>query len=76
MARARRIRNTSIAVARPGRIRRTDAAGRGSTGTGSAPDFDFHAHRRDAAGCRSWERQSQGLARKFDFHAGNVEVGA
>ena len=76
MSRARRIRNTSIAVARPGRIRRTEAAGRGSTGTGSAPEFDFHAHRRDAAGCRRSDRQSQGLARKFDFRAGSVEVGA
>src|SRR6185295_8846298 len=36
MSRARRIRNTSTGVARPGRIRRTDAAGRGSTGTASA----------------------------------------
>src|SRR5262245_53828164 len=33
MSRARRIMKTSIAVARPGWIRRTEAAGRGSTGT-------------------------------------------
>src|SRR5262245_55418280 len=33
MSRARRIMKTSIAVARPGRIRSTEAAGRGSTGT-------------------------------------------
>src|SRR5262245_12130654 len=33
MSRARRIRKTSIGATRPGRIRRTEAAGRGSTGT-------------------------------------------